>query len=33
MPLVATPLWDKCEGEAHTPKSGKLESPGTLENL
>jgi hypothetical protein len=21
--LVATPLWDKCEGEAHTPKSGK----------
>jgi hypothetical protein len=27
--VVATPLWDKCEGEAHTPKSGKLESPGT----
>ncbi len=23
---VATPLWDKCEGEAHTLKSGKLES-------
>jgi hypothetical protein len=23
---VATPLWAKCEGEAHTPKSGKLES-------
>jgi hypothetical protein len=22
---VATPLWDKCEGEAHTSKSGKLE--------
>jgi hypothetical protein len=30
---VATPLWDKCEGETHTPKSGKLESSGTLENL
>jgi hypothetical protein len=29
---VATPLWAKCEGEAHTPKSGKLESSGTLEN-
>jgi hypothetical protein len=29
---VATPLWDKCEGEAHTPKSGKLESFGTPEN-
>ncbi len=29
---VATPLWDKCEGEAHTPKSGKLESSGTPEN-
>jgi hypothetical protein len=26
---VATPLWAKCEGEAHTPKSGKLESSGT----
>ncbi len=30
--FVATPLWDKCEGEAHTPESGKLESSGTLEN-
>jgi hypothetical protein len=30
---VATPLWAKCEGEAHTPKSGKLESYGTPENL
>ncbi len=30
---VATPLWDKCEGEAHTPKSGKLESSGTPESL
>jgi hypothetical protein len=30
--VVATPLWDKCEGEAHTPKSGKLESPETPEN-
>jgi hypothetical protein len=29
---VATPLWDKCEGEAHTPESGKLESSGTPEN-
>jgi hypothetical protein len=29
---VATPFWDKCEGEAHTPKSGKLESSGTPEN-
>jgi hypothetical protein len=29
---VATPFWAKCEGEAHTPKSGKLESPGTPEN-
>jgi hypothetical protein len=29
---VATPLWAKCEGEAHTPKSGKLESRGTPEN-
>jgi hypothetical protein len=32
MPRVATPLWAKCEGEAHTPKSGKLESRGTPEN-
>jgi hypothetical protein len=30
---VATPLWAKCEGEAHTPKSGKLESSGTPKNL
>jgi hypothetical protein len=29
---VASPLWDKCEGEAHTPKSGKLETSGTPEN-
>jgi hypothetical protein len=29
---VATPLWAKCEGEAHTPKSGNLESFGTLKN-
>ncbi len=29
---VATPLWDRCEGEAHTPKSGKLESSGTPKN-
>jgi hypothetical protein len=29
---VGTPLWDKCEGEAHTPKSGKLESSETSEN-
>jgi hypothetical protein len=25
-PYVATPLWAKCEGEAHIPKSGNLES-------
>jgi hypothetical protein len=31
-PFVATPLWDKCEDETHTPKSGKLESLGTPEN-
>jgi hypothetical protein len=31
MEIVATPLWDKCEGEAHTPKSGKLESPENSE--
>jgi hypothetical protein len=30
--IVVTPLWAKCEGEAHTPKSGKLESSGTPEN-
>jgi hypothetical protein len=29
---VATPLWAKCEGEAHTPKSGKLKSFGTPKN-
>jgi hypothetical protein len=30
---VTTPLWDKCEDETHTPKSGgKLESFGTPEN-
>jgi hypothetical protein len=29
---VATPLSAKCEGEGHTPKSGKLESSGTPEN-
>jgi hypothetical protein len=30
---VATPLWAKCEGEAHTPKSGNLKSSGTPKNL
>jgi hypothetical protein len=30
---VATPLWAKCEGEAHTPESGKLKSSRTPENL
>jgi hypothetical protein len=30
---VATPFWAKCEGEAHTPKSGNLESSGTPKNL
>jgi hypothetical protein len=29
---IATPLWAKCEGESHTPKSGNLESSGTPEN-
>jgi hypothetical protein len=29
---VATPLWDECEDETHTPKSGKLESSGTPKN-
>jgi hypothetical protein len=29
---VATPLWAKCEGEAHTPKSANFESSGTPEN-
>jgi hypothetical protein len=29
---VGTPLWAKCEGEAHTPKSGKLKSSGTPKN-
>jgi hypothetical protein len=33
MQVVATSLWAKCEGEAHTPKSGNLESFGTPENL
>ncbi len=32
MHIVATPLWAKCEDETHTPKSGNLESFGTLEN-
>jgi hypothetical protein len=32
MIAVATPLWAKCEGEAHIPKSGKLESYGTPKN-
>jgi hypothetical protein len=30
---VATPFRGKCENETHTPKSGNLESFGTLENL
>ncbi len=29
---VATPFWAKCEGEAHTPKSGNLESSRTLKS-
>ncbi len=29
---VTTSLWAKCEGEAHTPKSGNLESSKTPEN-
>ncbi len=29
--LVTTPLWVKCEDETHIPKSGNLESSGTLE--
>ncbi len=29
---VATPLWAKREGEAHTPKSGNLESSGIPKN-
>jgi hypothetical protein len=29
---VATPLWAKCEGEAHIPKSGKLEYSETPKN-
>jgi hypothetical protein len=29
---VATPLWAKCEGEAHTPKSGNLECSETPKN-
>jgi hypothetical protein len=31
--VVTTPLWAKCEDETHTPKSGNLESFGTLKNL
>ncbi len=31
-PYVATPFWAKCEDETHTPKSGNLESSGTLKN-
>ncbi len=30
---VATPFWDKCEDEIHTPKSGKMKSSKTLKNL
>jgi hypothetical protein len=30
--IVATPLWDECEDETHTPKSGKLDSSETPEN-
>jgi hypothetical protein len=30
--IIATPLWAKCEGETHTPKSGNLESSGTPKN-
>jgi hypothetical protein len=26
--IVATPLWAKCEGEAHTPKVGSWSPPG-----
>ncbi len=33
MGTVATPLWAKCEGEAHTPKSGNLESSQTPKSL
>ncbi len=32
-PPITTPLWAKCEGEAHTPKSGNLESSRTPENV
>jgi hypothetical protein len=32
MLTVATPFWDKCEDETHTPESGKLESFETLKN-
>jgi hypothetical protein len=31
--IVAHPLWSKCEDEIRTPKSGNLESSGTLKNL
>jgi hypothetical protein len=30
--IIATPLWDKCEGESHTPKSENLESFETPKN-
>jgi hypothetical protein len=30
---VTTPFWGKCEDETRTPKSGNLESSGTLETL
>jgi hypothetical protein len=29
IPVIATPLWAKCEDEIHTPKSGDLESSET----
>jgi hypothetical protein len=29
---VATPLWGKCDGETHIPKSGNLESSKTPKN-
>jgi hypothetical protein len=30
--FTSVALWDKCEDETHTPKSGKLESSGTPDN-
>ncbi len=33
LPHLTTPLWGKCEDETHIPKSGNLESYGTLKNL